>query len=88
MTRALVLVVLAACGDGPGEQRVRGEATLETFVQRMCACRNAACSQLVVREMAQWTKHIAATAPKPDPAVTGELMRQYNACMARAAERP
>ena len=82
-----LLVLLVACGDGPGERAKSAETTLETFAQRMCECRNTGCSKLVIKEMAAWTKR-PPTVPTPDPTVAAELMQPHTACFKRATERP
>jgi hypothetical protein len=82
MRLAVVAIVVAACGDGPGEQTIRGEATIETFVNRMCACTDATCANAVVTEFARWTKTIKK--PREDPATAKQLMDRYNACMTHA----
>ena len=79
MRLLLVVICLVACGDGPGDQTIRGEATLETFVNRMCACRDAACTTQVVQDLAHWSKLVKT--PRSDPFEARQLMRHYNECM-------
>jgi hypothetical protein len=84
----ITLLLVAGCGDGPGEQSVRGEPTLLGFERRMCNCRDAACATLVTAALARWSKQIPANAPKPDPTESAKIMARYNACMAKANEKP
>jgi len=83
--RALLILVMAACGDGPSKTTIRGEPTLETFERRMCACADAACAKQVVVEMAAWSKKVKA--PRADVEDTARTMRRYNACMAEVSRR-
>jgi hypothetical protein len=77
--RVLVLLALAGCGDGPGKTTVRGEATLETFTERMCKCTDGECAQSVIRDFARWSKTIKK--PRTDAA---QIMERYNACLTTA----
>jgi hypothetical protein len=81
----VLLLLLIACGDGPGDRTIRGEPTLETFERRMCACSDAACAQTVIRDMTAWTQRIKA------PRTTGEdatkIMARYNACLTAVTKR-
>lgn len=81
----LLLLVLASCGDGPGEQTIRGEPTLDTFVDRMCACTDPKCANAVVVDFARWTKTIKK--PREDVEGAKRAMERYNACMAQATRR-
>jgi hypothetical protein len=86
----LALLLLLACGDGPGErQTIRGEATLETFEKRMCKCADPECAQQVVSDFARWTKTIKK--PRANAEDAAKIMDRYNACMIEAngrASRP
>ena len=80
-----VIVLLVACGDGPGGTiggSIRGEPTLETFEHRMCACRDRSCTKQVVQDMAAWSNRIRA--PRGNVDDTANIMARYNACMTEA----
>lgn len=79
VSRLVVMLLLVACGDGPGQQTIRGEPTLETFERRMCACRDAPCAQQVIEDITRWSQRIKT--PRADRGNTAEIMARYNACM-------
>ena len=79
MIRLLVLA-LVACGGNPGERK---ESPLAGFERKMCACKDKACAQRVVAELAAWSKR-GGDEPKVDPTAAAEIMKRYNACMAAA----
>jgi hypothetical protein len=79
--RALLLLAIA-CGDPPGKQTIRGEATLETFEERMCKCTDGTCAQQVIAEFARWSKTVRK--PREDAA---KIMDRYNACLTAALRR-
>jgi len=83
MRSTMILAFVVACGDGPGDTKIRGEPTLETFEQRMCACTDAACANTVVRDMARWSKIVKT----PPPGDARAIMDRLNACMAKATRR-
>jgi hypothetical protein len=84
--RFAVLLALIACGDGPGEhQTVRGEATLETFENRMCKCTDPDCAKQVVADFARWSKVIKK--PRGNVEDAAKIMERYNACMTEAIGR-
>ncbi len=81
------LLFVFACGDGPNQTGVRGEAphqTLETFEGKMCACRDPVCVKQVVVEMAAWSKKVKA---RDNVEETAKTMQRYNACMASASRK-
>ena len=77
----VLLLALVACGGNPGE---RNEPPLAGFERKMCACKDKACAQRVVAELAAWSKRVPDGAPAVDPATAAEIMKRYNACMATA----
>lgn len=82
------LLFVFACGDGPNTTSVRTEAphqTLETFENKMCTCRDAACVKAVVVEMAAWSKKVKAVRDNVEE--TAKTMKRYNACMADATRK-
>lgn len=78
----LLIVLVVACGDGPGSTAIRGEPTLETFERRMCACRDATCAKQVVTEMAAWSQKVRV--PRDNTGETAKIMARYNACLTAA----